>query len=117
VKDEKASVAVSDEYIGRRSRGQAEQGATATSERLTDSTCNNKTPSLSEGVLLFLYLFVRGSLFTRRAKLLELYFSLNFLLVFPAPIVDGLTVGTGKFYKLVLRHNANNLIKNNKKSK
>ena len=41
---------------------------------------------------------MRSMLAAGRAKLLELYFALNFLSIFPAPIIDGLALGTDEFY-------------------
>ena len=43
--DSKVSVAVSGEHAGRHERGQAERGATATSERLTESLRKHQTAS------------------------------------------------------------------------
>jgi hypothetical protein len=51
---------------------------------------------------LFLYFVMSGVFFAPFAKFLELYSSLNFFLVFSAPIVNAFAFTAGKFYKLVL---------------
>ena len=51
---------------------------------------------------LLLYLVMSGMFFAPFAKLLECYFTLNFFLIFSAPVIDAFTLTAGKFYKLIL---------------
>jgi len=53
---------------------------------------------------LFLRLFMLSLLLAPFAKLLELYFSLNFLFVFSAPVIYSFASSAGKFYQLNLFH-------------
>jgi len=46
---------------------------------------------------LFLYFLVNGILFAPFTKFLELYFSLNFLFILSAPVIDSFAIFTGEF--------------------
>jgi len=62
---------------------------------------NEKAPC-GACVVLFLRLLVRRLFTTPPAPFFELYFTLNFFLVFAAPVVYALAFGAGKFYKKIL---------------
>lgn len=53
---------------------------------------------------LFFTLFVDGLFLAPFAKFLELYFSLNFLFVFSAPVIYSFAITTSEFYELNLFH-------------
>ncbi|OHA17760.1 MAG: hypothetical protein A2664_04080 [Candidatus Taylorbacteria bacterium RIFCSPHIGHO2_01_FULL_46_22b] len=61
-----------------------------------------KEKSRLERGLLLLSLFMRRPLPTPIAKLFELDFALNFLLVFARPVVYAFALATGEFYEAIL---------------
>jgi hypothetical protein len=63
---------------------------------VTDSK-QQKTKTALCGYCLFLNFFMRSGLFAPFTELIKLYFSLNFLLVLSAIVIDSFTGLTGKF--------------------
>jgi len=53
---------------------------------------------------LFFRLFMLSLFLAPFAKLLELYFSLNFLFIFSTPVIYSFAISAGKFYQLNLFH-------------